>query len=34
MDCGSVVRNIAEKAMAYSGEYVIKNGELVMKVKK
>ena len=34
MDCGSVVRNIAEKTMAYSGEYVIKNGELVMKVKK
>jgi hypothetical protein len=33
MDCGSVVRHIAEKTMAYAGEYVIKNGELVMIVK-
>jgi cell division protein FtsI (penicillin-binding protein 3) len=29
MDCGSVVRNIAEKTMAYTNEYVIENGELV-----
>lgn len=29
MDCGSVVRNIAEKTMAYTNEYVIKDGELV-----
>jgi cell division protein FtsI (penicillin-binding protein 3) len=33
MDCGSVVRNIAEKTMAYKGEYVIRNGKLVMNVK-
>lgn len=33
MDCGSVVRNIAEKTMAYAGEYVIDDGKLVMKVK-
>lgn len=33
MDCGSVVRNIAEKTMAYAGEYVIDRGKLVMKVK-
>ena len=29
MDCGSVVRNIAEKTMAYTNEYIIENGELV-----
>jgi cell division protein FtsI (penicillin-binding protein 3) len=29
MDCGSVVRNIAEKTMAYTNEYVIEDGELV-----
>lgn len=34
MDCGSVVRNIAEKTMAYCGEYIIKNGELVLVVNK
>lgn len=33
MDCGGVVRVIAEKSMAYTGEYVIKDGELVMMVK-
>jgi cell division protein FtsI (penicillin-binding protein 3) len=33
MDCGSVVRHIAEKTMAYAGEYVIEDGELVMVVK-
>ena len=33
MDCGGVVRVIAEKTMAYTGEYVIKDGELVMMVK-
>lgn len=34
MDCGSVVRNIAEKTMAYASEYVIKNGKLMMVVNK
>jgi cell division protein FtsI (penicillin-binding protein 3) len=29
MDCGSVVRNIAEKTMAYTNEYVIENGKLI-----
>lgn len=29
MDCGSVVRNIAEKTMAYTNEYIIEDGELV-----
>lgn len=29
MDCGSVVRNIAEKTMAYTNEYVIKDGKLI-----
>lgn len=29
MDCGSVVRNIAEKTMAYTNEYVIENGQLI-----
>ncbi len=29
MDCGSVVRNIAEKTMAYTNEYVIEDGQLV-----
>lgn len=29
MDCGSVVRNIAEKTMAYTNEYVIDDGELI-----
>lgn len=33
LDCGTVVRQIAEKTMAYAGEYVIKNGELVLVVK-
>lgn len=31
MDCGSVVRQIAEKTMAYSGVYEVKNGQLVFK---
>jgi cell division protein FtsI (penicillin-binding protein 3) len=31
MDCGSVVRNIAEKTMAYSNEYVIDGKELVFR---
>ena len=34
MDCGSVVRQIAEKTMAYAGEYVIEDGRLVMVVNK
>lgn len=34
MDCGSVVRRIAEKTMAYAGEYVIRNGELQIVVNK
>ena len=34
MDCGGVVRVIAEKTMAYAGEYVIEDGELVMVVRK
>lgn len=34
MDCGSVVRHIAEKTIAYTGEYVIKNGKLEMIVNK
>ena len=29
MDCGNVVRNIAEKTMAYTNEYVIEDGKLV-----
>ena len=29
MDCGSVVRNIAEKTMAYTNEYVIEDGKLI-----
>lgn len=33
MDCGGVVRHIAEKTMAYAGEYVIDDGKLVMKLK-
>lgn len=33
MDCGGVVRVIAEKTMAYAGEYVIEDGELVMVVR-
>ena len=33
MDCGSVVRNIAEKSIAYKGEYVVKNGKLEMVVR-
>ena len=32
LDCGTVVRQIAEKTMAYAGEYVIRNGELVLAV--
>lgn len=34
MDCGGVVRVIAEKTMAYMGEYVIKDGKLEMVVNK
>lgn len=34
MDCGSVVRHIAEKTMAYSNEYVIKNNQLIFQPKK
>jgi cell division protein FtsI (penicillin-binding protein 3) len=34
LDCGSVVRQIAEKTMAYAGEYVIRDGKLVMVVRK
>ena len=34
MDCGSVVRNIAEKTMAYSNEYVIEDNQLVFRPKK
>ena len=30
LDCGSVVRKIAEKTMVYSSEYTIQSGELVM----
>jgi hypothetical protein len=33
MDCGGVVKVIAEKTMAYAGEYVIEDGELVMVVR-
>ena len=33
MDCGSVVRHIAEKTMAYTNEYVLQNGNLVFKNK-
>lgn len=33
MDCGTVVRQIAEKTMAYAGVYVLKNGELLFKKK-
>ncbi len=33
LDCGSVVRQIAEKTMAYAGEYIIEDGQLVMVVK-
>jgi cell division protein FtsI (penicillin-binding protein 3) len=33
MDCGTVVRQIAEKTMAYAGVYVLKNGELIFKKK-
>lgn len=31
MDCGSVVRQIAEKTMAYSNEYVVKGQELIFR---
>lgn len=30
LDCGIVVRQIAEKIMAYAGEYVVRDGNLVM----
>lgn len=33
MDCGSVVRQIAEKTMAYSNEYVIDGDELIFRKK-
>ena len=33
MDCGSVVRQIAEKTMAYSNEYVIDGNELIFRKK-
>ena len=33
MDCGSVVRHIAEKTMAYSNEYVVDGEELVFRQK-
>jgi cell division protein FtsI/penicillin-binding protein 2 len=29
MDCGRVVREIAEKTMAYTGEYIYDNGQWV-----
>ena len=29
-DCGSTVRNIAEKTMAYSGYYIYKDGEKIL----
>lgn len=32
LDCGGVVRRVAEKTMAYAGEYVIKKNELVLVV--
>jgi cell division protein FtsI (penicillin-binding protein 3) len=34
MDCGSVVRHIAEKTMAYSNEYVIEDNQLVFQPRK
>lgn len=34
MDCGSVVRQVAEKTMAYSGEYVLQKNEFVLVVNK
>lgn len=34
LDCGAVVRQIAEGTMVYSGEYVIKKRELVLQVNK
>lgn len=33
MDCGSVVRQIAEKTMVYAAEYVIVDGEKVLQIK-
>lgn len=33
MDCGSVVRHIAEKTMAYTNEYILQDGNLVFKNK-
>jgi hypothetical protein len=33
MDCGSVVRHIAEKTMAYTNEYIMQDGNLVFKNK-
>lgn len=33
MDCGYVVREIAEKTMVYAGHYTIKNGEKVYEIK-
>jgi cell division protein FtsI (penicillin-binding protein 3) len=34
MDCGSVVRQVAEKTMAYSGEYILQKNEFVLVVNK
>ena len=34
LDCGIVVRQIAEKTMAYSGEYILKKAERVLVVNK
>ena len=33
LDCGSVVRKIAEKTMVYTSEYRIEDKQLVMKAK-
>lgn len=34
MDCGTVVRQIAEKTMVYAAEYVIEDGQKVLRTKK
>jgi cell division protein FtsI (penicillin-binding protein 3) len=34
LDCGSVVRKIAESAMVYSSEYVIEDNKLVLAAKR
>lgn len=33
LDCGTVVRQIAEKTMVYTAEYVVEDGELVLRSK-